>query len=105
MKNVKSLQQFRAVLNTCKYWGDTWALSTLERALNTKFILLSEEKYFDEDTDNVLQCGQLNDSILEEISGAPFTVTNIGISTWLLSGSVLKIDKFPENSPIKSKVE
>ena len=67
MKNVKSLQQFRAVLNTCKYWGDTWALSTLERALNMKIILLSEEKYFDEDIDNVLQCGQLNDSILEEI--------------------------------------
>ena len=65
MKGVKSLQQFRAVVNTCKFWGDTWAISTLERALNTKFILLSEENFDSGDMDNVLQCGQLNDDELE----------------------------------------
>lgn len=65
MKGVKSLQQFRAVINTCRFWGDTWAISTLERALNTKFILLSEENFEQGDLDNVLQCGQLNDEELE----------------------------------------
>lgn len=66
MKNIKSLDQFRAKLNTCKFWADTWAISTLERTLNTKFILLSEEHFEDGDIRNVLQCGQLNDPILEE---------------------------------------
>ena len=66
MKSVTSLEQFRAVVNTCRFWGDTWAISTLERVLNTKFILLSEESFEEKDMDNVLQCGQLNDPILEE---------------------------------------
>jgi predicted NAD-dependent protein-ADP-ribosyltransferase YbiA (DUF1768 family) len=66
MKNVKTLDQFRAMINTCKFWADTWAISTLERVLNTKFILLSEENFEDGDLKNVLQCGQLNDAILEK---------------------------------------
>ena len=67
MKGVSTIQQFRAVLNTCKFWGDTWAISTLERALNTKsFILFSEENFDSGDIDNVLQCGQLNDEELEK---------------------------------------
>lgn len=71
MNGVKSLQQFRAVINTCRFWGDTWAITTLERALNTKFILLSEENFEEGDLDNVLQCGQLNDDELE--SSGTFT--------------------------------
>jgi predicted NAD-dependent protein-ADP-ribosyltransferase YbiA (DUF1768 family) len=66
MKGVSTIQQFRAVLNTCKFWGDTWAISTLERALNTKFILFSEENFDSGELDNVLQCGQLNDEELEK---------------------------------------
>ena len=66
MKGVGSLSQFKALINTCRFWGDTWAISTLERVLNTKFILLSEESFEDDDMDNVLQCGQLNDKVLEE---------------------------------------
>ena len=67
MASVSSLDQFKAVLNTCRFWGDTWAISTLERVLNTKFILLSEESFEEDDLGNVLQCGQLNDHILEQI--------------------------------------
>ena len=66
MANVNSLDQFRAKINTCKFWGDTWAISTLERVLNTKLVLFSEENFLDGDEENVLQCGQLNDAILEE---------------------------------------
>jgi predicted NAD-dependent protein-ADP-ribosyltransferase YbiA (DUF1768 family) len=40
-------------------------MSTLERILNIKLITLSSEYYKNGDTKNVLQCGQLNDSILE----------------------------------------
>lgn len=67
MKNVKTFDQFKAMINTCRFWGDTWAISTLERILNVKFILFSEENFEEGDMKNVVQCGQLNDKILEEL--------------------------------------
>ena len=65
MKTINNLTDFKNIIRTNKFWGETWTLSTLERLLNVKFILLSEEYYDDGDIDNVLQCGQLNDTILE----------------------------------------
>jgi len=66
MKNIHNLTQFRALIKTCAFWGDTWAISTLERVLNIKIILFSEESFKAGDMDNVLTCGQLNDTVLEE---------------------------------------
>lgn len=66
MKNIHNLTQFRALIKTCAFWGDTWAISTLERVLNIKIILFSEESFKAGDIDNVLTCGQLNDTALEE---------------------------------------
>jgi len=65
MKNVDTLEKFKAKIKTCEFWGETMAISTLERVLKIKFILLSVEAYTSKDLNNVLQCGQLNDSILE----------------------------------------
>jgi len=66
MKDVTTLEQFRKKIKTCEFWGETWAISTMERVLNIKFILLSKEAYTSGDLNNVLQCGQLNDKILED---------------------------------------
>jgi predicted NAD-dependent protein-ADP-ribosyltransferase YbiA (DUF1768 family) len=66
MKNIHNLTQFKSLIQTCAFWGDTWAISTLERVLNIKIILFSEESYKEGDLENVLTCGQLNDTILEE---------------------------------------
>lgn len=66
MKKVHNLIQFKALIQTCAFWGDTWAISTLERVLNIKLILFSEESYKAGDIDNVLTCGQLNDTVLED---------------------------------------
>jgi len=66
MKKVRDLESFKKMIRTCEFWGETWAISTLERALNIKFILFSNEAYKDKDYNNVLNCGQLNDSILEK---------------------------------------
>ena len=66
MKGVDNVEQFKKIVRHCDFWADTWALSTLERILNIKFILLSSESYKSGDEKNVLQCGQLNDSILEQ---------------------------------------
>jgi predicted NAD-dependent protein-ADP-ribosyltransferase YbiA (DUF1768 family) len=65
MKGVDTLEKFKTKIRHCDFWADTWAISTLERILNIKFILLSSESYKNGDTSNVLQCGQLNDSILQ----------------------------------------
>ena len=66
MKGITTIEAFKAKIQTCDFWGETWALSTLERVLNVKFILFSKEAFDSQDFDNVLQCGQLNDTILEE---------------------------------------
>ena len=66
MKGIDSLEKFKKVIQSCEFWGETWAISTLERILNIKFILLSAEANTAKDNDNVLNCGQLNDSILQD---------------------------------------
>jgi predicted NAD-dependent protein-ADP-ribosyltransferase YbiA (DUF1768 family) len=65
MKGVDTLDAFKSKIKKCDFWADTWAISTLERILNIKFIIVSSESYREGDIKNVLQCGQLNDSILE----------------------------------------
>ena len=66
MKGVDTLEKFKKIIRHCDFWADTWAISTLERILNFKFIILSSESYKNGDEKNVLLCGQLNDKILEE---------------------------------------
>ena len=65
MKKMNDLEAFKKRIRTCEFWGETWSLSTLERALNIKFIVLSYEAYKAGDKNNVLNCGQLNDTVLE----------------------------------------
>lgn len=65
MKGVDNLEDFKAKLRTCEFWAETWAISTLERALNIKLVLLSHESFIQGDVDNVIHCGQLNDAVLE----------------------------------------
>ena len=66
MKKVDTLEAFKSEIKKCDFWADTWAISTLERILNIKFVVMSSELYKAGDTKNVLQCGQLNDTILEQ---------------------------------------
>jgi predicted NAD-dependent protein-ADP-ribosyltransferase YbiA (DUF1768 family) len=65
MKGIDTLEKFKGKIKKCDFWADTWAISTLERVLNIKFILLSSDSYKNGDISNVLQCGQLNDEILQ----------------------------------------
>lgn len=66
MESVKTLQDFRNFIKTKDFWADTWAISTLERILNIKTIILSLEAYRSKDNDNILECGQLNDNIIKD---------------------------------------
>ena len=65
MESIDTFEKFKEFIKTSSYWADTWAISTLERVLNIKMIILSNESYEQGDLDSVLQCGQLNDSNLE----------------------------------------
>jgi predicted NAD-dependent protein-ADP-ribosyltransferase YbiA (DUF1768 family) len=66
MKGVDTLEAFKSKIKSCNFWADTWAISTLERILNIKFIIMSSELYKSGDLKNVLQCGQLNDEVLQQ---------------------------------------
>ena len=66
MKGIDNLDKFKRAIRHCDFWADTWAISTLERILNIKMVVLSSESYKAKDEKNVLQCGQLNDKILEQ---------------------------------------
>ena len=56
MKDVKTLDAFRAVINKPVFWGDAWTISKIETILNVKLILLSEEEFDEKNYKNVLQC-------------------------------------------------
>lgn len=66
MEGLDTLEKYRQYMLTSRYWADTWAISTLERLLNIKLIVLSKSAFDAGDMDSILQCGQLNDTILEE---------------------------------------
>jgi predicted NAD-dependent protein-ADP-ribosyltransferase YbiA (DUF1768 family) len=66
MKGIETLEMFKCKLKKSEFWADTWAISTMERLLNIKFIILSSELYRSGDIKNVLQCGQLNDEVLQQ---------------------------------------
>ncbi len=66
IKNVNTLEDFREMLKSCAFWADTWAISTLERVLRIKLIILSSERFHAGEMGGVLQCGQLNDRVLED---------------------------------------
>ena len=66
MKGIDNLPMLKLKIKTRDYWADTWAISTLERELNIKIVIFSELNYKEGDELNVLQCGQLNDTVLEE---------------------------------------
>ena len=65
MKGIDTLDKFKKIIKSCEFWAETWAISTMERVLNIKLIILSSESYKSGDLVNVLQCGQLNDVILQ----------------------------------------
>jgi predicted NAD-dependent protein-ADP-ribosyltransferase YbiA (DUF1768 family) len=66
MKDVKTIDDFKNIIKTTAFWADVWAISTLERIYNVKFIILSKENYDNDELDNVLQCGEADKKIQEK---------------------------------------
>ena len=71
MEKIDSLEQFKEFIKTPKCWADTLTISTMETILNIKFIILSQESYENDDKDNVVLCGQINDEISSKSTFEP----------------------------------
>jgi predicted NAD-dependent protein-ADP-ribosyltransferase YbiA (DUF1768 family) len=57
MKDVRNTEQLKERIQTSLYWPDNWAISTLERILNMKFIFFSSTSFDAGDIENVMECG------------------------------------------------
>jgi hypothetical protein len=71
IKDVDTLEKMRAYIKTPNFWADTWAISTLERVLNVKFVILSETAFADSDLDGVVQCGEIDKRLQERQQFTP----------------------------------
>lgn len=71
LKNVDTLDKMRAYIRTQDYWADAWAISTLERVLNIKLIIFSQDAYMDKAYDSVLNCGEANKEIQDRGAFSP----------------------------------
>tara|TARA_Y100001935_G_scaffold254353_1_gene263144 strand:- start:962 stop:2491 length:1530 start_codon:yes stop_codon:yes gene_type:complete len=76
MKGVNSIDDFKSIILTSKYWADTWTITTLEKELNVKHIIFSKEAFNQEDYKNIIQCGQLNDETREEFNPSHYIMVN-----------------------------
>ena len=66
LKGINTLEDFKEILKTCKFWAEQWAINVLEVMLNIKLIILSKESYDVGDSGNVLSCGDFIDSSIEQ---------------------------------------
>jgi predicted NAD-dependent protein-ADP-ribosyltransferase YbiA (DUF1768 family) len=63
MRNIKTIDQYREYVQTPSFWADAWAISTIERLLNIKVIIMSEMAYNDKAMHSVLNCGEINKQV------------------------------------------
>jgi predicted NAD-dependent protein-ADP-ribosyltransferase YbiA (DUF1768 family) len=71
MKDITTINDFRAYIQTNRYWADTWAISKLEEILDIKIIILSEQSFEEGAVDSVLNCGEVNKDIEHRGSFTP----------------------------------
>lgn len=58
MKGVDSLEKFKTVVKTSNYWGDAWAIISIERLLEIKLVLLNKRAFIERSIESVLNCGE-----------------------------------------------
>lgn len=105
MKGITDLVAFKKKIKTCSFWGDVWAIHTLERILKLKTIILSSENYNKDDLNNVLLCGQLEDNVAKFEPEYYVILDHTGSHYRLITYSgktIFKFDDLPRS--IKNKI-
>lgn len=100
-KLIDTIEKFREFIQTSGFWANSWAISTLEKVLNVKFIILSERAYIENDLHNVLICGEANLTHIEKKQFTPehyITTTFSGNHYQLIEYKKKRIVKFFELS-------
>lgn len=99
MKNIDTIEKYREYIMTSSYWADAGAISTLERVLNIKMVILSEHAYKAKDLDGVMNCGEINKKLEEVEDFKPnfYIMTNYtGDHYELITYKNKRIFTFPE---------
>jgi hypothetical protein len=75
MSGIDSLEQMRNHIKKSIYWADTWAISTLERVLNMKMVIFSQQAFEPDegapDLDGVILCGEASKELQERQTFSP----------------------------------
>jgi hypothetical protein len=71
MSKIDTLEKMRHHVLTTSFWADSWAVSTLERLLNVKFVLFSQEAFDQSDLDGVFLCSEVSKELQERQTFTP----------------------------------
>jgi predicted NAD-dependent protein-ADP-ribosyltransferase YbiA (DUF1768 family) len=68
MKDVNDTKDLKKVIATVggKYWADNWAVVTLERLYNVKFVILSQTHFLEGEKELVLQCSEADKKLVTQ---------------------------------------
>jgi hypothetical protein len=61
MKGIDTIDKLKSLIKTNLYFADKWAISILEREMNIKIVLFSQDAYDSGDIYNVLDCKNIMD--------------------------------------------
>jgi hypothetical protein len=56
MKNIDTIDQLKTLIKSNEFYADKWTISVIEREMNIKLVLFSQEAYISGDIYNVLDC-------------------------------------------------
>jgi predicted NAD-dependent protein-ADP-ribosyltransferase YbiA (DUF1768 family) len=75
IQGIDTLEKMRNYVRTSSFWADTWAITTIERVLNIKMILFSEQAFATDDgapdLDGVLLCNEASKELQERQTFSP----------------------------------
>lgn len=71
MEGRDTIDKYREYILTQSFYADEWAISTLERILNYKTIILSKGSFDEGATDNVMKCGIADEALVQRGTFTP----------------------------------
>jgi len=105
MEDIDSIDNMKNMIETNRFWADTWAVSVLEYKLNIKVIILSEEYFDSGDVENILLCTQINDDKMTVKNPSLYVMLGHNMNHYYLitykNKGLLKFDEIPYDIKVK----